>query len=106
MSRWITFLWACALIGISLILKSTKNPLVEIGLSIASITYGGMLGIFLIGRFSSVKKDLPVLFGVLFSIAVNILIAVFTAVFWLWYVVIGVTVTVIVTLCIQKLQKI
>jgi SSS family solute:Na+ symporter len=88
-SRMISFFWAMMIVGISLLLKSTTNPLVEVGLSIASVTYGGMMGIFLLGRFFEKLKDKAAVAGVLMSILVNLFIAVLTDIFWLWYVVIG-----------------
>jgi len=39
-------------VGFASLFESTDNPVVELGLSIASFTYGGMLGVFLLGRFN------------------------------------------------------
>ena len=89
LSRIITSVWALALIGISLLLQDTKSPLVEVGLSIASVTYGGMMGIFVMGRFFEKIHEKAALTGVVVSILVNIYVAFFTEIFWLWYVVIG-----------------
>jgi SSS family solute:Na+ symporter len=88
-SRLISSVWALALIGISLMLQDTKNPLVEVGLSIASVTYGGMMGIFIMGRFFETFHEKAAIAGVVVSILANIYVAFFTGIFWLWYVVIG-----------------
>jgi SSS family solute:Na+ symporter len=101
-SRLVSFFWAMMIVGISVLLKNTKNPLVEVGLSIASVTYGGMLGIFLMGRFFQTFQDKAAIVGVLVSIAVNIFIAAFTPVFWLWYVVVGCAVSFCVAVVLNR----
>ena len=76
-------------IGISILFQDNKNPLVEVGLSIASVTYGGMMGIFLMGRSFKVFNERAAIAGVVISIAFNLLIVFATDIFWLWYVCIG-----------------
>lgn len=95
-SRGISLVWTIVIIGISVLLQDTKNPLVEIGLSIASVTYGGMMGIFLMGRFFEGFSDRAALAGVLISIVVNVFIAFATSIFWVWYVSIGFAVSFVV----------
>ena len=51
-SRLLTLGWALVFVGFASLFESTDNPVVELGLSIASFTYGGMLGVFLLGRFN------------------------------------------------------
>ncbi|RPI01236.1 MAG: sodium:solute symporter [Calditrichaeota bacterium] len=54
-SRMITLFWGIVLTGSALLLHHQDNPVVELGLSIASYTYGGVLGVFLM----SVGKKAP-----------------------------------------------
>ncbi|HEY0575669.1 MAG TPA: sodium:solute symporter [Pseudonocardia sp.] len=49
-ARWATGLWALVMVGFASMFTSTDNPVVELGLSIASYTYGALLGAFLLGR--------------------------------------------------------
>ena len=56
LSRWITFAWGVILAGAALIFAllqvgagSQRPAVVELGLGIASYTYGGLLGVFLLG---------------------------------------------------------
>ena len=49
--RAFTLLWGVALIGGAMLFSDTKNPVVELGLKIASVTYGGLLGTFFLGLF-------------------------------------------------------
>jgi SSS family solute:Na+ symporter len=88
-SRAISFGWSCVLIGIASLLTDTKSPLVELGLSIASITYGGMLGIFIQGIVFEKFSDRAAIAGVMISISAVLFISVACNVFWPWFVPIG-----------------
>lgn len=44
-----TLVWAAVFVGFGSLFTSTDNPVVEVGLSIASYTYGALLGAFLLG---------------------------------------------------------
>lgn len=44
-----TLLWAVVLVGGALLVRSRDTPVVELGLAIASFTYGGLLGGFFLG---------------------------------------------------------
>ena len=48
-SRLLTLFWGVVLIGGALLFTDTRNPVVELGLKIASFTYGGLLGTFFLG---------------------------------------------------------
>ncbi len=48
-SRLLTALWGVIFIGGALLFTDINNPVVELGLGIASFTYGGLLGVFLMG---------------------------------------------------------
>ena len=54
-SRILSLLWGVVLSGVALFFRNPSNPIVELGLAIASYTYGGMLGIFLL---SLLRKDI------------------------------------------------
>jgi SSS family solute:Na+ symporter len=49
-ARWATGGWALVMVGFASMFTTTANPVVELGLSIASYTYGALLGAFLLGR--------------------------------------------------------
>lgn len=44
-----TIAWGVALVGGAMLVQSSDTPVVELGLAIASFTYGGLLGGFLLG---------------------------------------------------------
>lgn len=48
-ARLLTLLWGGVFILFASLFKDQQNPVVELGLAIATFTYGGLLGIFLLG---------------------------------------------------------
>ncbi|HPQ52092.1 MAG TPA: sodium/solute symporter [Spirochaetota bacterium] len=102
-SRMITIFWTIIIVLISIFLENTTSSLVVIGLSIASVTYGGMLGIFIMGRFVQDFSESAAISGMLLSIILNIWIAFFTQIFWLWYVTIGFFTALIFGIVIDRL---
>jgi hypothetical protein len=78
-----------------------NQSVVEIALGIASITYGGLLGIFLLGILSKRTGQKGAVIGFSVGIAVMlsvslipILLGMNALVHWTWYVALGTTVTV------------
>ena len=47
-ARWVSIFWAIVLIGGAMLFTSSESPLVEVGLSIASVIYGAILGFFIL----------------------------------------------------------
>ena len=56
-SRMLTIIWAILLIFSAIIFRESSKAVVEIALSIASFTYGGLLGTFLLGLISKKTKQ-------------------------------------------------
>lgn len=56
-SRVITFVWGIVFIGFASLFQSRTEPVVELGLSIAAYTYGGLLGVFLLGIFNQKSRQ-------------------------------------------------
>ncbi len=48
-SRMLTMFWGAVLIGFASLFEDSDNAVVELGLTIASYTYGGLLGVFILG---------------------------------------------------------
>jgi SSS family transporter len=48
-ARWMAAIWALVMVGFASLFTSTDDPVVELGLSIASYAYGALLGAFLLG---------------------------------------------------------
>lgn len=94
-SRLITLTWCILLAGSAILFMQSSYIVVELALSIASFTYGGLLGIFFLGVLfskSEIKHAIP---AFLTGILVMIYIILFTEIAWTWYTLTGSAVTVI-----------
>ena len=91
-ARVATVLWALALVAIGIVARQWGSVL-ESGLSIASITLGLLLGIFLLGVLTTRVGQNAASVGVLAGLAVILYVRVFTTIAWTWWVLIGSLVT-------------
>ena len=66
---------------------------VEVGLQIASIAYGAMLGVFLLGTVTRRAHQNGAITGMIFGFGVELYLWLATHVAWTWWVPIGTTVT-------------
>jgi len=57
LSRLFTIFWGSVFIFGALLFKDKQNPVVELGLAIASFTYGGLLGTFFLGTYSKITLE-------------------------------------------------
>lgn len=87
--RLTTLIWAAVLVGGAMLYRSTENPVVEIGLAIASVTYGGFLGTFLLGRFTARPGSRAAVCAMVAGVLTGAFLALFTSVFWVWLVPLG-----------------
>jgi SSS family transporter len=95
-SRLMTAFWGVALIGGAMLFTDTRNPVVELGLKIASFTYGGLLGVFFLGLlFRRVQQRDAVLGFIAGLLAMSAVIA-WTRIDYTWHTLIGCLVTIIV----------
>lgn len=86
------------LILIALIAQHLHESVLELALTIASVPYGAMLGIFLLGTLTRRANARGTLTGAVLGLATLLLIVVGKAlglvdIAWTWYVVIGTLVT-------------
>lgn len=51
LSRWLTLVWGVLFVACAAAFKDSKGLVIELALSIASFTYGGLLGSFFLGLF-------------------------------------------------------
>ncbi len=104
-SRLLTLLWGIVLVGGAMLFTDTENPVVELGLRIASFTYGGLLGTFFLGLFSRRTRQLDAYVGFVAGISAMILVLTVTQVDFTWHTLIGCVVTLVVgslTACRNK----
>lgn len=107
-SRIFTLFWGVMLIGGAMLFRDTKNPVVELGLSIASFTYGGLLGTFLLGLFFKKVNQTDAFIGFVAGILGMVLVIYYTTIAYTWYVIIGVIITIFaanISFSIRKLTQ-
>jgi SSS family transporter len=102
-SRIISFFWCIILVFSAIFFMNTSKAVVELGLSIASFTYGGLLGTFLLGVMSKKISQQGAITGFISGITVMIFVIKFTPIAWTWYVVIGSIVTISVGFATSKI---
>lgn len=105
-SRIFTLIWGIILIGGAMIFRDTKNPVIELGLSIASFTYGGLLGTFLLGIFFKKTNQTDAVIGFIAGILGMVLIIYFTTIAYTWYTIIGVIITLVVANVVYFIRNI
>lgn len=91
-SRWITVVWGVVLIGLAMLAREWGRVL-EAGLTVASVTYGALLGLFLLGRLVPRATAAGAATGMLAGLATMLYVKFGTQVAWTWYVLIGTLVT-------------
>lgn len=95
-SRLFTLLWGALLIGGALLFTDTRNPVVELGLKIASFTYGGLLGTFFLGLLFKRTNQLDATVGFLCGLLAMVLVLAYTRIDFTWHTCIGSAVTILV----------
>ncbi|HVP41970.1 MAG TPA: hypothetical protein VMS96_00980, partial [Terriglobales bacterium] len=88
LSRWATLGWAVVLFALA-ILSRRGGHVVEVGLSIASVAYGALLGVFLLGVLTRRANERGAMVGMVCGFALNVYLWLGTKVPWTWYVMIG-----------------
>ncbi len=95
-SRLFTLLWGVILIGGAMLFRDTRNPVVELGLKIASFTYGGLLGTFFLGLFFRRTNQGDAVAGFIAGLVAMILVLTRTRIDFTWHTLIGCAVTIVV----------
>jgi solute:Na+ symporter, SSS family len=93
LSRVATICWAFVLFGLAILALQKVGRVVEVGLQIASVAYGALLGVFLLGILTRRANQSGAMFGMLCGFSIELYIWLSTRVPWTWYVLIGTVVT-------------
>jgi len=96
LSRLATLLWALVLFGLAVLALHKVGRVVEVGLQIASVAYGALLGVFLLGVLTRRANQSGAMVGMLCGFVTELYIWLDTSVPWTWYVAIGTVVTFLV----------
>jgi SSS family transporter len=92
-SRMATLFWALLLFGLAVLSLHKVGRVIEVGLQIASVAYGALLGVFLLGVLTRRANQNGAMVGMLCGFVAELYIWRFTRVPWTWYVAIGTVVT-------------
>jgi SSS family transporter len=92
-SRGMTLAWGGVLVLIALVAQHFQRSVLELALTIASVPYGSMLGIFLLGVLTRRATSRGTLCGALLGLVALCLVMGFSSAAWTWYVAIGTVVT-------------
>jgi solute:Na+ symporter, SSS family len=92
-SRFATVFWAGILFVLALLCLNRIPSVVEVGLQIASIAYGALLGVFLLGVLTERAQEIGAMIGMFVGFSSEVYLWRFSHVPWTWWVAIGTTVT-------------
>jgi hypothetical protein len=106
--RWLTLIWTAVLvIGAIAFIGDRETPVVQLALSIASLTYGSLLGTYILGGAWQRARQIDVIVAIIVSVVLMSPIVLGAVIphapihwlpglAWPWYVPLGTAVTVIV----------
>jgi len=92
LARWATIAWGIVLFCIGLVARNWGSVL-EAGLTIASILYGSLLGVFLLGLLTRRVQENAAMIAMAAGLAVMVYVKACTHIAFTWYVLIGTTAT-------------
>ena len=102
LSRGMTLFWGMVLMGFGLV---KWGPLLEAGLTVASLPFGSLLGLFLLGTLDRAANARGALAGMIVGLAAILCVFRFTNVAFTWYVMIGAIVTFVVGSMVSRISR-
>jgi Na+/proline symporter len=93
MARLATVAWALVLFALAVLALHRAGRVVEVGLQIASVAYGALLGVFLLGVLTKRANQRGAMVGMICGLAMELHLWLGSRVAWTWWVVIGTSVT-------------
>ena len=109
--RWATVAWAAVLMVGALSFRSEGTPVVELALSIASITYGGLLGTYILTGVARRSEQPDAIAAIVIAtVAMLVIVLVKPGEFaanlaWPWYVPLGTTITLVVGFASSRIRQ-
>src|SRR5881296_185175 len=100
--RWLTLLWTAVLVAGAMAFRNQNTPVVQLALSVASITYGALLGTYLLGGWWPRARQRDVVVAIIVSVLAMTPVVLgvpwrpLPGLAWPWYVPLGTGVTVAV----------
>ncbi len=103
-SRFVSLLWALVLIAIALLFNEQDSAIIVVGLQIASYTYGGLLGLFLLSRMKQTFHSKSLIAGLLASLLIVFYLQ-HQGLAWTWFIGISVVTNIIIALMVELILK-
>jgi len=103
-ARLATIAWGVILAGVALLARNWGGVL-QAGLSIASIIYGSLLGVFLLGLLTRRVGEVAAMCGMVAGLAVMLYVRFATPIAFTWYVLIGTSMTFVTGLVMSLFIK-
>lgn len=94
-SKLVSLFWAFVLISIALVFDESDSAIVIIGLQIASFTYGGLLGLFLLTKFKKKFHIISLISGLLSSLLIVFYLK-HIGLAWTWFIMVSAFINVVV----------
>jgi SSS family transporter len=104
MARGATIAWGAVLLVIGAFARRWGGVL-EAGLTIASIGYGGLLGVFLVGLLPRRIPQNAAILGMVAGVATEVYFKLGTSVAWTWFAAVGTVVTFVSALLVAPLME-
>src|SRR5208283_5341283 len=92
-ARFATVAWAFVLFGLAVLALHRVGRVMEVGLQIASVAYGALLGVFLLGVLTRRASQRGAIVGMIAGFAVELYLWGWSQVAFTWWVAIGTCVT-------------
>ncbi|MGC1485310.1 MAG: sodium:solute symporter [Candidatus Acidiferrum sp.] len=102
LSRRMTLVWGLVLMAFGFI---EWGPLLEAGLTVASLPFGSLLGLFLLGTLDRKATAIGALAGMFLGLATILCVWRYTDIAFTWYVLIGSAVTFFVGSAVSRVRK-
>ena len=105
LARKVSLFWAIVLIGMALVFDEGNTSIVVMGLTIASYTYGGLLGLFLLTKFKIDFHQISIISGLVASL-LSVFYMASIGLAWTWFIGFSVIVNITVALLVNKILSI
>ena len=101
-SQFVSLLWGMVLILIALLFDESDSAIVIVGLQIASFTYGGLLGLFLLSRLDRKFNKYSLLLGLVSSFLIVFYLKLI-GLSWTWFILVSVITNIVITIFSQAI---
>ena len=101
-SQLISMAWGVILILIALLFDESESAIVIVGLQIASFTYGGLLGLFLLSKMKQKFHSSSLIAGLVSSLVIVFYLK-HIGIAWTWFIGLSVIMNMIISIIIEKI---